>query len=106
MPGTESLGVSLAHMPQVSTPNDPTPLARERGRSPAEIGKAFEAMFASLLIKQMRQSLEENTLFANDSGDVRGGMFDQFMGEHIAASGRLGIADMIRRQLEQRSARA
>jgi|ABSN01.1.fsa_nt_gi Rod binding domain-containing protein len=89
--------MSIPMLPTVSL--EALPSARN---SPEAVGKAFEAVFASLLIKQMRESFDGESLFGEDPGDVRGGMFDHFMGEHIAKSGKLGIGAMIRRQLEKR----
>jgi Rod binding domain-containing protein len=66
---------------------------------PKAVGEAFDGMFASMLIKQMRESLDEG-LFGKDGGDVLGGLFDQFLGEHIAKAGGIGVGDMIRAQLE------
>ena len=60
----------------------------------------FESMFASLVLKEMRQTLDSDTMFAGDAGDVYGGMFDMYMGQHIAATGGLGIAAAVRRQLD------
>jgi Rod binding domain-containing protein len=59
-------------------------------------------MFASMLMKQMRQSLDGG-LFGKDAGDVLGGLFDHFLGEHIAKAGGFGVGDMIRTQLELRN---
>ncbi len=64
-----------------------------------QIAKGFESMFFSMLCKEMRGTLEPGTLFGGDQGDVLGGLFDQFMGEHMAQGGGLGIAAMIRKQL-------
>src|SRR4051812_5028117 len=63
------------------------------------VAKGFESMFFSQLCKQMRETLEPNTLFGSDQGDVLGGLFDQFLGEHMAQGGSLGIAAMVRKQL-------
>ena len=60
----------------------------------------FESMFLSMVLKQMRQTLEEGGLFGNDTGDVYGGLFDLYLGQHLAAAGGLGIAAMVKRQLE------
>ena len=65
--------------------------------------QAFEGMFASMLIKQMRQSLGGNSLCGHDKNDALGGLFDHFMGDHMASNGGLGIGAMIRKQLELRS---
>jgi Rod binding domain-containing protein len=72
------------------------------------VAEGFDAMFASLLIKQMRQTLDqegEGGMFGKDSGDVLGGMFDTFMGDHLAKAGGLGIGKMVKHQLEQMAAR-
>lgn len=70
--------------------------------SPADVGRAFDGMFASMLMKQMRQSLDGG-LFGKDAGDVLGGLFDHFLGEHIAKAGGFGVGEMIRMQLELRN---
>ncbi|GIW83049.1 MAG: hypothetical protein KatS3mg105_4856 [Gemmatales bacterium] len=66
-----------------------------------QVAEDFEGTFLSLLFKEMRQTLEEGTLFADDKSDVLGGMFDIFMGQHLAAAGGLGIAAMVRRYLTE-----
>jgi Rod binding domain-containing protein len=64
-----------------------------------QVAKGLESMFFSILCKEMRETLEPGTLFGGDQGDVLGGLFDQFMGEHLAQGGSLGIAAMVRKQL-------
>jgi Rod binding domain-containing protein len=64
-----------------------------------KVATGLESMFFSLLCKEMRETLEPGTLFGGDQGDVFGGMFDQFLGEHLAQGGSLGIAAMVRKQL-------
>lgn len=84
----------------------PTTLALERtpdpSAAPAAVAKMFESIFVSMILKQMRQSLDGESMFGGDKGEVLGGMFDHFMGEHIAKSGGIGIANMVRMQLERR----
>ena len=60
----------------------------------AKVAKEFEALFLSMMLKSMRQSMSED-MFAGDKSDTFGGMFDSFMGEHIAESGGIGMAKMI-----------
>ena len=69
---------------------------------PAAVGKAFEGIFAAILVKQMRQSLGTN-LFGHDPGDVCGGLFDHFMSQHIAQHGGLGIGKLIEKNLLRRN---
>ena len=68
-----------------------------------EVARGFESMFLSFLLKEMRQTLEPDTFFSGDKGDVLGGLFDQFMAEHLSQKDALGIAAMVRKQLEPTS---
>ena len=68
----------------------------------AATAKDFEATFLSLLLKEMRQTLDTEGgggLFAGDTGDVQGGLFDLYLGQHLAAAGGVGFAPAIERQL-------
>ena len=43
-----------------------------------ETANEFEATFLSMLLKEMRQTLDpDGGLFPGDSGDVQGGLFDR-----------------------------
>jgi peptidoglycan hydrolase FlgJ len=99
MPAAPPTGLSPPPIANLLT--GPMPSAKT---TPEAAGKAFEGMFASMLVKQMRQSLGGSTLFGSDKSDALGGLFDQFMGHHMASHGGLGIGNMIRRQMELRSA--
>lgn len=59
----------------------------------AEIMKEFESVMLSMVLKQMRQSGSEEGLFPGDNSDTLGGMFDTYMGEHLAESGGFGLMD-------------
>jgi flagellar protein FlgJ len=64
------------------------------------MAKEFEATFLSMLLKEMRQTLEpEGGLFPGDSGDVQGGLFDLYLGRHLAVSGGVGMAAALVRQI-------
>lgn len=76
-------------------------LRQEKART--ETAKDFEAMFLSMMLKDMRQTLEPDSLFANDSGDVLGGLFDQVMSKHLADVGGVGLAATILRQTQTES---
>jgi Rod binding domain-containing protein len=56
----------------------------------------FEGLFLSLLLKEMRGTLQNGGFFGEEGSDTFGGMFDLFLGQHLAKSTPLGIADMIR----------
>jgi Rod binding domain-containing protein len=72
------------------------------GQSLESAAKGMEGTFLTLLLKEMRQGLEPGGLFGQDSGDVLGGMFDQFMAQHLTQAGGLGIARVLQQQLEPR----
>lgn len=73
------------------------------GKSEPEAAKQLESMFISLLLKEMRQSIGSENGFAGDSTDTVGGLFDQYLGDHVAAGGGLGIADSLRGTLIKES---
>jgi flagellar protein FlgJ len=75
-------------------------LADSAARDTREVAEQFEAVFAAILLKQMRQSFGGESMIPSDSGDVIGGMFDQYLGQHISASGGLGVAEMLSRTME------
>ena len=76
--------------------------AKPRDGDPRQVeavARGFESTFFAMLCKEMRETLEPGTLFGDDPGDVFGGLFDQFLGEHLAQAGSLGIAALVRKQL-------
>jgi Rod binding domain-containing protein len=63
------------------------------------LARQFESVFMAQMVKEMRQTLEPDTLFGNDPGDVYGGMFDLFMGKHLAQAGGIGLAKVLERHM-------
>jgi Rod binding domain-containing protein len=63
--------------------------------------KDFESVFTTMLLKEMRQTLESDSLFSGDSSDIYGGLFDQFLGQHIADAGGLGLAKVVSEGLDR-----
>ncbi|MCA9150242.1 MAG: rod-binding protein [Planctomycetales bacterium] len=59
-----------------------------------QVGTEFESVFASMLVKNMRESAATG-LFEGDGSDTYGAMFDMFMGEQLAQAGGLGIKQML-----------
>lgn len=64
------------------------------------VGTDFESVFMSMMIKEMRNSLDGG-FFGEESSDTYGGMFDLFIGKHLAESRPLGIANMMLDQYEK-----
>jgi Rod binding domain-containing protein len=67
------------------------------------LARQFESLFTTQILKEMRQTLEPGGLFSGDNSDIYGGLFDQYLGKHLAQAGGLGLATMIQRQLDPSS---
>ena len=66
------------------------------------VAEEFESVFLSLLLKEMRgSSQEESGMFGGESSDSYGGLFDMFMGQHLAKDSPLGIGRMLLQQYEK-----
>ena len=68
-----------------------------------ELGTEFEGVFMSMLLKEMRNSLDEG-FFGGEGSDSFGGMFDLFIGQHMAQTNAIGISDMLVQQYTKASA--
>ncbi len=77
-----------------------TQLRSDRRPSVDAAATGFESMFLAMILKEMRQTLEGGSFFGEDNADVYGGLFDQYLGDHLAKAGRLGIAAMVKGQYE------
>jgi Rod binding domain-containing protein len=90
----------------VAPTTDPSLLAAQAHQSGANavetVASGFESMFASLMVKELRQSLEPDTMFGQDRSEILGGLFDFYMGQHLAVGGMLGIGAMVKKQLQTR----
>jgi len=64
-------------------------------RNVEAIGVEFESVFLSMMIKEMRNTLEKGGFFGEESSDTYGGMFDLFIGKHLAQSKPLGISELL-----------
>ena len=62
--------------------------------------KGFEAMFLSMMYREMRATVPENTLFGESNGQkIFMDMRDSELMKNVAESGGLGLADLMYRQL-------
>jgi Rod binding domain-containing protein len=109
------MSISLNPTPQVvdtvkaGTSAERKPPAAEESQKSARAHAAvekFEGLFMSMIIKQLRETSFGDGLFPNDASDTYGGMFDMFMGDHLAESADLGVERLFRssaamKQLEE-----
>jgi Rod binding domain-containing protein len=95
------IGPTLAFGPQLSAPFDMTgAMDGQHKPSLKDAAQGFESVFLSMLLKEMRQTLGPGSLFGNDSSDIYGGLFDQFMAQHLAQGKGMGLAQALMKQLE------
>ena len=74
-----------------------------KGASPAEVGRRFEGLFASLLLSEMKKTLPSGSFFGGGQGaDVYDGMLERTLGDRLAEGSGLGIGDFIERNLQEK----
>lgn len=104
MLGAEQISRLAIPMTPLSTGTD----AKVKGAGEArlkEMATEFESTFLSMLLKEMRQTLEpDGGLFPGDTGDVQGGLFDLYLGRHLADAGGVGMAAALLRQMQPAAA--
>ena len=59
----------------------------------------FEALFLQMLLKSMRESVPQDGLFDNEATRTYIGMLDQQFAAGLSGKGKLGLADMLVKQL-------
>ncbi|VTR96395.1 FlgJ family peptidoglycan hydrolase OS=Leclercia adecarboxylata ATCC 23216 = NBRC 102595 GN=flgJ PE=4 SV=1: Rod-binding [Gemmata massiliana] len=106
MIGTES----IASMTTISDPYAAKSGATVQSKADSRLKNMageMEATFLSMLLKEMRQTLdpeEGGGMFPGDSGDVQGGLFDLYLGRHMADGGGIGLATALVRQMQNAGA--
>lgn len=79
-------------------------LKSQAGRDPRAALRAaatqFEAVFANMLLKSMREAVPQGDPLASDATRLYTGMLDQQLAQSLAGKG-LGLADMVVKQLER-----
>lgn len=80
--------------------------AQEQKRYEAKVREAcrgFETMFLSMMYRQMRATVPDNTLFGkSNSQKIWQSMLDDSLMEEVSKAGGVGLADMIYKQLTLR----
>ena len=69
----------------------------QRGASPQEAGRKLAALFATMLMRELRRSLPNEGFFGEGPGaDIYNGWFDQHIADALSASGALELAGMLK----------
>lgn len=63
----------------------------EKSEKVRKVIEEFEGVFMSMMIKQLRETDNGEGFFPGDHSDTYGGMFDMFMGQHLARGSRTGL---------------
>ena len=81
-----------------------TPADAKRGEA-AKAAAAVEGMFVSMLVSEMKKTLESGGFFGDAPGsDIFDGMFERLMGEEIAKKGGFGLGAYVEEQLKVQAA--
>lgn len=84
----------------VSAPESKSATAETPPPEIRDAASQLEGYFLSLLLKEMRKTVGGDGMFAGDKSDVQGGLFDMFLGRHLAESGGVGVAQFVERYAE------
>jgi Rod binding domain-containing protein len=68
--------------------------------------RQFEAMLASMLVKEMRSSLSEGFFGKGAGGDVYGGWLDEHIGATLAGRDALHLEGTLRESLDRKARQA
>lgn len=64
-----------------------------------EVAQQFESVFISMMLKTMRDTVPQDSLFGSHTMDSYQNMFDQQVAVDMSVKGGIGLADIIERQL-------
>jgi Rod binding domain-containing protein len=79
---------------------DPARLAQG---DPREAAQRFEALLATMLVKEMRSSLPEGFFGSGSAGDVYGGWLDEHVGRALAERDALHLEGVLQESLERKA---
>ena len=66
----------------------------EESEKVQKVIEEFEGVFMSMMIKQLRETNNGEGFFPGDHSDTYGGMFDMFMGQHLARGSQTGLESL------------
>lgn len=76
-----------------------TQAAQDPEQAVSEVARQFEGLFISMMLKSMRDTVPQDTLFGSNSMDSYQNMFDQQISLNLSSRGGVGLADIIEKQL-------
>lgn len=79
---------------------DPSSIAQG---DPKDAAAKFQALLATMLVKEMRSSLKDGFFGEGAQGDVYGGWLDQHVGQSLADRDALHLEGVLRESLERKA---
>ncbi len=76
---------------------------KEPDAAALEVAQQFESIFIELMMKSMRDATPQDSLFSSDQMEAYQDIFDKQLAVDMAASGGLGLAEIIQRQIASAS---
>lgn len=71
--------------------------AQQLAEKGQDAGEKMEALFATMLVKELRQALPNKGFFGEGQGaDIFNGWMDEYLGEQLARDGVLDIAGRVK----------
>lgn len=101
LPGIQS-GVQQGSLARAQAAAEGAQRAAQDGRTDEAAAK-FEALLATMLVKEMRRALPGGTLFPGAGSDVYDAWFDEHIGAALAKGDQLGLSQEVRLALAQRA---
>ena len=95
MQGAGSIDGSVATLAAGSAADAHAIDAAGQGRD-AEAARAFETLFATMLVREMRKTLPDGIFGPGAGSDVYESWFDQHLGRTLAERDALGLAGMVK----------
>jgi len=74
---------------------------RDQNKAIDKTAEQFEGLFLGMLLKEMRKTVPESALFDSNSMKLYEEMRDQQLALEMAKDGPLGIADLLKHNLQQ-----
>lgn len=104
--GLQPQALSSARIEGRGSDADKTGLNDRQDKQLKDACRDFEALFLSIVLKQMRKTVPKSDLFGSDpAGETFQEMMDNELGKSAARTSSVGIADMLYRQLTSEMAR-
>ena len=87
--------MNISNNPALAAPDAvKTDKAAASKNSVLKVIEEFEGVFMSMMIKQLRETNNGDGFFPGDHSDTYGGMFDMFMGQHLARGSQTGLESL------------